>query len=155
MTKNNHSAFDTAVYYLGFKDRTEYEIATKLKEKGYSELDIAQAMSKLIEYGYVDDARYVRAYYKDHSSKKGPKLIKMELANKGIAKDVIADNISEIIYEHDIDETEIVEDIFNKRFCSVDLSDEKQSRRVYSYFARRGFSNAVISNILAKHRKID
>lgn len=153
--KNNYSAFDTAVYYLGFKDRTEYEIAAKLKERGYSELDIAEALSKLISYGYVDDSRYVRAYFKDNAAKKGIRLIRTELSGKGINRDIINANIDEIVYEQDIDEADIVDSIYNKRFSAIDLNDDRQYRRVYSYFLRRGFSNDIISKIVAKHRKYD
>ena len=38
-----YSAFDTAIYYLTFRDRSRKELCDKLTEKGYEEAEIAEA----------------------------------------------------------------------------------------------------------------
>ena len=63
-SKVRYSAFDTALYYITFKDRTKKEISTKLKEKGYSDLDIEEAILKLKEYGYINEENYAFSYIK-------------------------------------------------------------------------------------------
>lgn len=146
---NNYSAFDTAAYYLGFKDRTVLELKQKLNEKGYSDSEIVEAIDKLQEYGYVDDSRYARLYIKQNSSQKGSRRIINELRQKGIAKELSIEETLNL----DIDETEVINNIYNRRFASVDLSDEKQYRRVYSFFVRRGFNYDNIAKIIAKYRK--
>ena len=43
-----YSAFDTAIYYLTFRDRSRKELCDKLAEKGYEEAEIAEADEKLM-----------------------------------------------------------------------------------------------------------
>ena len=57
-----YSAFDTAIYYLTFRDRSRKELCDKLAEKGYEEAEIAEAVEKLMSYGYIDDERYASSY---------------------------------------------------------------------------------------------
>ncbi len=154
--KNNHknytlhySAFDTGAYLLGFKDRSCYELKNKLLSKGYNEEDVDAAVDKLAYYGYIDDSRYARSYMKDNFSKKGRRLILSELKSKGIDRDAIDCAIDEVCP----DEYTVIENIYERRFACADLSNDRQYRKVYSYFARRGFSSCNISNIMAKHRK--
>lgn len=146
---NNYSAFDTAAYYLGYKDRTVYELKQKLSEKGYSDDEIAEAMDKLQEYGYVNDSRYARLYIKQNSTQKGSRRLINELKQKGIDKELSIEEAMKL----DINEIEVISNIFNKRFAAVDLSDDKQYRRVYSFFVRRGFNYDNIAKIIAIYRK--
>ena len=94
------SAFDVALNYITFKDRTEKEIHTKLKEKGYSNLDIDETIDKLKEYGYINEENYAFSYIKSNINKKSKKIIKMELLQKGINKDIVDVQLDNI----DVDE---------------------------------------------------
>ena len=58
-----YSAFDTAIYYLTFRDRSRKELCDKLTEKGYEEAEIAEAVEKLMSYGYIDDERYAHRIF--------------------------------------------------------------------------------------------
>ena len=42
-----YSAFDTAIYYLTFRDRSRKELCDKLTEKGYEEAEIAEAVEMM------------------------------------------------------------------------------------------------------------
>lgn len=142
--QGKYSAFDTALYYLSFKDRTIKELSDKLNEKGYSEEDISIAIDKLLYYEYLNDKSYALSYIKGNIKKKGIKLITNELMSKGIAKQDILDALDELEV-FDLDEGSIVRDIFDRRFTDVDMSDQKQRRRVIAYFLRRGFSYEAVN----------
>ncbi len=148
-SKARYSAFDTALYYITFKDRTEKEIQDKLKEKGYSYSDIDVAVSKLKEYGYINEENYAFSYIKSNIHKKGYRRITSELAARGLDKDIIEEQLDMF----DFSEEDTIYNILDSRFSNCDMYDEKQLRRIYSFFARRGFSYGNISNALSKYRK--
>ncbi len=148
-SKVTYSAFDTAAYYLTFKDRTEKEIKDKLKEKGYSSQDIDESIARLKEYGYLNDENYTLSYIKSNKNKKGIRLISMELAKKGISKDTIYGQLEETT----VDEVGAIEDVLVRRYRDLDIEDETQKRRVYNYFLRRGFGHEAISKALRNYIK--
>ncbi|MBE5943556.1 MAG: regulatory protein RecX [Lachnospiraceae bacterium] len=148
-SKAIYSAFDTALYYITFKDRTIKEIQGKLKDKGYSDSEIDDATSKLIEYGYINEDNYAFSYIKSNINNKGIKRIKQELLSKGLDKTTIIEQSSMF----DICEDDIIINILEKRYPHLDYSKEKEMRKVYSFFVRRGFRYDSISSALSKYRK--
>ena len=151
MSKQNtrFSAFDSALYYLTFKDRTLKEICSKLKEKGYSDSEIDETVLKLQKYGYINEKNYAFSYIKSNINKKGSKLITMELCSKGIPKDIILEELDEF----DQQEEDCILNMLSSKYSDVDLEDDRQVRRIYSFFARRGFKYDSISNALSIYRK--
>lgn len=147
-----HSAFDTAIHYIAFKDRTVKEIQDKLREKGYSSHDIEKAIEKLSYYGYLNDENYALAYIRSNVNKKGMKRINMELLRKGIDHSVIMDASENI--DADIDEVCTIQQMMERRYGDADFRDEKEKRRIYSFFIRRGFSYENISKAMENNRKM-
>ena len=147
-SKVTYSAFDTAAYYITFKDRTEKEVKDKLKEKGYSSQDIEESIDKLKEYGYLNDENYTLSYIKSNINKKGVRLISMELAQKGINKETISEQFEDV----SIDEVGVIEDVLFRRYRNIDINDDTQKRRVYGYFIRRGFKQEAISKAIRNYK---
>lgn len=147
-SKVTYSAFDTAAYYITFKDRTEKEVKDKLKEKGYSSQDIEESIDKLKEYGYLNDENYTLSYIKSNINKKGARLISMELAQKGINKETISEQFEDV----SIDEVGVIEDVLFRRYRNIDINDDTQKRRVYGYFIRRGFKQETISKAIRNYK---
>ncbi|MBQ7706272.1 MAG: regulatory protein RecX [Lachnospiraceae bacterium] len=127
-SKAKYTAFDTAVYLLTYKNRTVKEIEDKLKSKGYSETEIDKAVKKLKEYSFVDDENYTLLYIKSNLDKKGEKLIRRELEQKGIERELIRTKIDEL--EISEKEEEKIEAIFNKRFINMNLDDIKIQNKI-------------------------
>lgn len=148
-SKARYSAFDTAVYYITFKDRTVKELCDKLADKGYSSEEIKESIELLCEYGYLNDTNYTLSYIKANSSKKGFNRIRMELVNKGIDRDVISEVSEEICFN----EVDAITDMLNRRYSSMDFSDEKELRRMYGFFARRGFRYENIMKAVDNFKK--
>ncbi len=151
-SKAKYTAFDTAVYLLTYKNRTVKEIEDKLVSKGYSEAEIDKAINKLKEYSFVDDENYTLLYIKSNFNKKGEKLIRRELEQKGIERELIRTKIDEL--EISEKEEEKIEAIFNKRFINLNLDDIKIQNKIYSFFLRRGFSYGKISKIVKNHKEM-
>lgn len=150
-SKAVYSAFDTALYYITYKDRTKKEICTKLKEKGYSCSDIDYAIEKLIYYGYINEEGYTLSYIRSNIGKKGPARISSELTNRGIDREIIREKMEEFHWN----EEESIVRILETRFSSADFGDEKIKRRVYNFLLRRGFGFSSINRALSIYRKND
>lgn len=148
--KAGYSAFDTAINYISFKDRTVKEIQDKLREKGYSSYDIEKAVEKLRYYGYLNDSNYALSYIRSNMNKKGMKRINMELLQKGIDRSTITD-ISE---EVEIDEVSIIGQMIERRYGDIDFENEKEKRRIFNSFIRRGFCYENISKAMENNKKV-
>lgn len=146
----NYSAYETAIYLLGFKDQTKAELYTKLGSKGYIEEEIKCAVEKLCDMGYVDDARYASSYIRCNLKRKGIRLIISELERKGISSDDI--DLAMEDYKDLCRESEInaLSQVYEKRFLGMDLSDPKIRNKVFAYFVRRGYSYSDVARVI-KH----
>ena len=86
---------EKAVSYLNSRPRTRQELIRHLKDKGFSENEILETVDELEQYHYIDDLAYSRMYFEYGFQKgRGRMRIRRELAEKGVAADVI-----EIAYE--------------------------------------------------------
>lgn len=150
-SKAYHSAFDTALYYITYKDRTKKEICIKLKEKGYSSSDIDYAIEKLMLYGYINEEGYTLSYINSNVGKKSAGRILAELVQRGIDKELILEKLEDFQWS----EEESIIHVLESRFSTADFEDERTKRRVYNYFLRRGFHYHTISNALSIYRKND
>lgn len=148
--KAAYSAFDAAVRYITFKDRTVKEVQDKLREKGYSSHDIENVIEKLGYYGYLNDENYALAYIRSNVNKKGMKRINMELLRKGIDHSIIMDASENM----DVDEVCTIQQMLERRYRDIDFGDEKEKRRIYGFFIRRGFSYDNISKAMENNRKM-
>lgn len=97
-------------------------------------------LERLVERGYVDDAKFARYYVENRFVKKGVsrKRLKMELMKKGISQEII----DEVLGERN-DEEEILKIIEKKR---AKYTDEK----LVAYLCRQGFSYDLARDLVEK-----
>ena len=147
--KPEASAFDTALYLLGFKDRTEKELSDKLRDKGYDEEEIEAAIAKCTEYGYINDCRFAAVYARNRMMQKGDRLIRMELSRKGVSDEVSGSAIDDLSR----DESEAGFELLNRRYRGQDLSDDSVRRKAFGFLMRRGFSYDSIRQGMSAYEK--
>lgn len=142
-------AQDTALYYLGYKMRTEAEVRKKLAEKEFSEDVIEKVMTFLAKYNYCNDKEYAIKFVKERLRlhPKGAYGLKMELRQKGIADQWI----TEALAETEIDETTDALMWIRKKTRGQDITalDEKQKRKLYAFLQRKGYRWQTISEAFA------
>ena len=86
--KNRKSAIEAAYSYLDTRMRTCAEVERKLKEKGYDEDEILEAVNELTGMRYLDDYQYALRYYEyNREKRRGSGRAARELAEKGVDKD--------------------------------------------------------------------
>ena len=128
---------------LGRRDYTESRLREKLKKRQYRDADIGPVLGYLRSLKVLDDAGFAFRYAVSRISSKprGPELIDFELAKKGIERSVRKTVLGKVFREHP--ESEVASSALKKKFRKT------AGREVaYRFLKRRGFSSAVISEIL-------
>ncbi len=142
-----------ALKLLSFSDRTENELKKRLAEKGYGEDDIEGTADFLKNYDYINDSRYAQKYAADSVRLKGhgPGRIRAELLRRGVERDVIDLALDGV----ETDPRQQLEAAMERRFAGADLSSRRERERIFSYFARRGFSPHDIWGVINSKSSFD
>lgn len=127
--------------------KTEKQIRTYLKGKGFGEPTIGHVVEKLLEYKYIDDAAYMEMYIRSYSKKYGKQKMKSELLQKGIKKNII---------EARLDEFESPEEVLQKladKFMKNKELTMQNLQKLRNHLASKGFGWDEISSIVSKYRR--
>ncbi len=137
----------SAMQLLEYKSRTEKELLQKLRLKGFSEEAADDALSYVKSFGYVNDSRFAEVYILNRQEGKSRQKILQELMQKGIDRRTAEEAWQEISGETR-DEKEILRPQMEKKLASLSCVDDKARRRLYGWFARRGFSHEDIMAVM-------
>lgn len=134
--------WNAALALLASRDRSEEELAARLRRKGFTEKDIAATLERCREYGYLDDARFARrrALGLVGSGRAVGGRLRAELRQQGINEALARQAAEEA--ENAIDRDQLLAELLERRFpgFSYAEADDRRRRRVIHYFLRRGFA---------------
>lgn len=135
---------------LKFRLRSEKEIYQRLKNKRFEEEIIKQTLFFLKDKGFIDDSLFAKTWIEFRIKKPlALRRIRQELILKGIAREIIDSQISEIINK-DYSERDLVNEIAKARLSKLKgVEPGTAKRRVYAYLLRRGFSPEIIIDALS------
>lgn len=139
---NASECFGSALKLLTGRDRSQAELSAKLQQLGFSASAIEAAIAKCQEYNYLNDRRYaterVRAMFRSGRGVGRKALI--DLRRRGIDEAVAQQALEEV--EGEFETGQLLRDQLERRFPNFDYdaADERQRRRVVSFFQRRGFT---------------
>jgi len=136
-----------ALNLLSFRQRSEKEIYTALKRKGYEDTYIDYAIGYLKERKYLDDTAFATSFIldKQNLNKLGSKRIKYELYNKGISKEIIEETLNIDPQE----EYEVALELATKKLNTCKGQDRNSIyRKVGGLLQRKGYSYDIVSKIL-------
>jgi regulatory protein len=147
--EERHSAFRSALHYIGRAMRSEKEVAHKLLTKGYEGDTIAIVLNMLKQQQLIDDNVYAStlALQRLRMNKKGPLWIQRELIQKGISKEHIRSALNQC------DENAVFEQalaLAAKRWEQDTGDDLVKLRKVTQLLQRRGYSTEVIRMAIYK-----
>ena len=142
---------DKALWLISYRDHSRRELCDKLR-RDYSDESVEAAVARCEELGLIDDGRYARRYTADliqvkHLSERG---VRQKLREKGIDRDLI----DEILAEYDLDESQQIRDIVDRKYART-IGEEKTRRRAVSALQRMGFSYADIRSVLNEYIDLD
>ena len=139
---------DTSVKYIDRRLRSINELRDYLKNKEEDTIIIEEVIDKLINYKYLDDDRFTKAFIKDklNFTNWGDYKIKNELKRLGVNEEIIYNNISNIddnIYYERINKI-IDKDIsINKKYRGIKLKN-----KIYNHLLTLGYSKEKVISII-------
>ena len=156
------NALEKAMGYLAARPRCEKKVRDYLKNKGYEDADIEDAVGYLLERKYLNDVEYVRSYLR-YGLGKGKSLfrIKYELACEGVSEFDIEDGIYLFEENEDLTISEIEHENAEKEARKIFKGDYKElpyedKKKLQDKLARRlngkGYPAGFIRAILEKYR---
>lgn len=131
-----------------FRPRSEFEIRSKLKDKGFGGEVIDQTVFYFQKLGVIDDTVFAKGWIQSRLNKPfGIRRIKEELKLKGVDSEIIATRLDEA--KTNYDEIEAVQKTVEKRLKSYrNLNPQQKKQRLFGYLSRRGFSSESIYKTL-------
>jgi SOS response regulatory protein OraA/RecX len=82
---------DAAARFLEARSRSVAEVRRRLVTAGYGPELVEEAVSRLIQQGYLDDDAFARAWVdsRDRARPRGERALRTELIQRGIAREII------------------------------------------------------------------
>lgn len=145
-------ALQKAYRFLSLRPRSVHETEKKLREKGFSCAVIKEALEKLHELKYLDDASFASRWAHNLAVNKlyGNRRIAASLKEKGVAAHLLDRAIEEV--RREMPEEEAVDLFIGKKTAGekINLQDIKAKKRIFQNLLGRGFPASLILNQLGK-----
>jgi regulatory protein len=142
--ETTQSARNTALRFLSTRPRTEREIRSKLREKEFSDEEIALVVRDLRQAGLLDDREFARLFIRNAMTlhPAGAAVLRRKLLILGVDRTTIDDIIAEELSSQS--QAESAHDLARRfiaraRAARTQQSPEKLRARLSGYLARRGF----------------
>lgn len=118
---------------LKIRQRSQKELADRLKQKEISADMINRTLAFLKEYQFIDDIIFARLWIKSRLRKPfGANRIRMELMTKGIAKDIIKEQLEAALGESD--EKAVIQELIEKRKKRLQALDPLKEKKEFLIF---------------------
>ncbi|MDP9382739.1 MAG: recombination regulator RecX [Chloroflexota bacterium] len=132
-------AVEVCVRLLGYRPRTEAELARRLREKGYDADISSEALDRLRHLGYVDDADFARFWVRNREQFKpmGARRIRSELLQKGVDRQTADEVLEEQLPAEEYETALKAARSKLRAYAGVDYPTFR--RRMGGYLARQGF----------------
>jgi len=141
-------AFNAAVNFLKNRERSRKEIKDKLKTKDYSENVIEKVLEKLERLDIVNDKRFAEMFVRDRMKlkPKGKKVLSLELAQKGIDKNIIEEVLQDLLGgDSELELAKRVLGKVEKKYAGLEGREKKD--KIIKYLLSKGFAYNIIEEI--------
>jgi regulatory protein len=139
-------AIAAALRLLARQSRSEQQLGSRLRDKGFAPPEIERALERCRQLGYIDDERFAleRSRRLLRDGKAVGWRLQADLRQRGIA-DELAQRSSETA-GRELPAQEVLALLLRRRFPSFNYrqADDREKRRVVDYLLRRGFSRGMI-----------
>lgn len=89
------TALNAGLKLLSYGDKSAKELLRRLREKGYTEEEAAEAVQKLIEYRYLDDLAFARRIAERFKGRRNKRQLKWEIIRRGVSEDTAEEALKE------------------------------------------------------------
>jgi regulatory protein len=148
------ACYDKALDALARRARSRVELSRWLRQREFTDEQIAPTCDKLEALGLLHDEEYARAFARSRLAPgrgMGPRRVAAELARRGVARGTVDGVMRELEDDGTADESTSIEAVAARKLRTLQgLEPEVVKRRLYGFLARRGFSGGAIRSVLAK-----
>ena len=141
-------AVGLAIRFLARQLRTEKEVRQKLLKEEIGEETIVQVIERLKEMGYLNDGFYAEAFTNTTKavSRKGPKVVAMELKKKGVESEKIDAALDDYSLEEQVSNAlEIAQKYINRQNA---VSEKIAKQKVHVFLMQKGYGSEVIQLVM-------
>ena len=146
--------FGIAYAFLNKRERTEAEVRARLERGELASEQIELVIAELLEFGYLDDARYARVFTQDKRNLEawGNERITRALRERGVERELIEAALSEDRDEpmpgfDDRADSELDRAIalLGQRF-PLGPAEQRDRERAFGVLARKGYESETASD---------
>jgi len=140
-------AVQQALLFLSYRARSEAEIRKNLRKHEIPEEFIEETLARLRQDGLANDDQFARAWVENRTTfrPRSRRMMALELRQKGLDEETASAALKEID-----DEALAYEAAQKKATRFAELEWQNYRKKLSEFLARRGFSYAVISPVVAK-----
>jgi regulatory protein len=142
-------ATGSALNLLARRPRSSQEVRTRLRQKGFAEPAIDQALERLENWHYVDDADFARYWVENREANRprGRRLLEQELRHKGVDREIARSAIDAAEPDEFAAALELAT---GKARSYANLEPQVARRRLAGFLGRRGYGFDVIGPVLQR-----
>src|SRR5512142_900042 len=140
-------AFQQAMLFLSYRDRSESEIRQNLRKHDIPEKVIEQTLERLKQDGLANDQKFARVWVENRSAfrPRSRRMMAMELRQKGLADEAIASATE------GVDDEALAYEAARKKVSRLkNLEWNEFRKKMTDFLGRRGFSYSVIAPVITR-----
>ena len=143
-------AYEAAVRYLAGRPHTVAEIHRHLRTKKFDAETIDHAIDRLRAQRYVDDEAFARWWVeqRERFKPRGHRTLRTELAQKGVARDVVDLVLGERAPDADVEQAQRALSRPLTRWTN--MPDAEKRRKIHAFLAGRGFDYDTIDAVVRR-----
>lgn len=136
------SASEQAVSYLARREHSALELTRKLEKAGFDVVEIEDVLSQLQQANLQSDQRFAESFVSSRINRGYGKVrIRMELKDRGVADELIADSLQQA----EVDWFALAAEVRSKRFGEQNPDDFKSRAKQQRFLQYRGFTHDEIT----------
>lgn len=144
LESERNTAFDKALTHMSATQKTEKQMRDFLQKKGYLSAVVEYVIEKLHSYNFLNDGEYAESYVESAAKRKGGRLIRMELREKGVSDEKIDNALGGLDEEREI---QTAREILQK-YMRGKTSDTETLQKAFRYLMGKGFDYEIIKSAL-------
>ncbi|KPL18188.1 MAG: hypothetical protein AMJ92_09165 [candidate division Zixibacteria bacterium SM23_81] len=138
-----------ALDFIGYRARSVWEVAERLKKRGHSQNVIDQVIRELRQSDLLDDVQFAAQWAQSRVATKplGERLLRRELKLKGISNEIVEKTVAETFGQ--VSQKELAANLLKirrKRYLALD--EKKAKQRMAAFLLRRGFPREVVWEVV-------
>ncbi len=145
--------YERALNLLSFRARSAKELGKRLREKGEPAEEIDAVLTRLLQNGLLDDARYAESKARSGivGKARSRRRMQQDLAQRGVAREVVDKAITTAYAEEGTSELAVAERAARKKMRSLGRHDaQEQKQKLYAFLARQGYPGDVVRKVMKR-----